>query len=183
MEPNRLTSHIITLMENKFKREDLPENEQERLKKLYGYNAIDSYELSGTFQHVASTAARIFNVPIAFVNFVDKDSILIKASVGVDGHSSIAREIGLCSLAVLRDEVTFFKDARTEQCLAANPLVHGDFGLQFYAGAPVKTQDGFNIGVVAIADKQPREFSKEDEQMLESLAALVMDELEERSSL
>lgn len=158
----------------------LTAKEKARLEKLYGYQVVDTYEQSGTFQHVATMAARIFNVPIAFVNFVDDENILINASVGIVGVRSVKRELGLCSLAVLRDEVTVFENTKAEQCLLSYPLVHGEFGLEFYAGAPLKTPDGFNIGVIAIADKKPRAFSKEDEQLLEALAASIMDELEER---
>ncbi|KAA3438669.1 GAF domain-containing protein [Rufibacter hautae] len=171
-------------MENRSDNLSSSHNEQERLNKLYGYTALNDFVLSGTFQHVASMAAKIFNVPFAFVSFVEEENILVKASVGIEGESSIiAREIGLCSHAVLRDDVTFFENAKLEQKLAQNHLVHGDFGLQFYAGAPVKTQDGYNIGVVAIGDRKPRKFTKEEEQLLVGLAAMVMDELEEKQAL
>ncbi|WP_242917376.1 GAF domain-containing protein [Pontibacter liquoris] len=169
--------------ENPFEKPSVPAKEEERLAKLLGYNVMDDYARSGTFKHVVGMAAYIFRVPIAFVNFVAEENILIKASVGIEGLGEVRREIGLCSLAVLRDEVTVFENARLEQRLATNPLVHGAFGLQFYAGAPIRTPDGIRIGVVAIADKQPRTFSREAEQMLEALAAIVMDELEARKAL
>ncbi|WP_225986806.1 GAF domain-containing protein [Rufibacter sp. LB8] len=148
--------------------------------RLYGYSNIDKYELKGTFQHVVSTAALAFDVPMAFVNLVEMENILIKASVGFDGNQRIAREIGLCSLAILKDEFTVYKDTHKEIELKGNPMVHGEFGLGFYAAAPLKTPDGFNIGVVAIADKAPREFSEEDGRLLEGLASIVMEELEYR---
>jgi GAF domain-containing protein len=156
--------------------------ERMRLEKLYGYSAIDDYELSGTFKHVASLAARIFDVPLAFVNFVDRENVLIKASIGADGVESISREIGLCSLAIQQEEVTVIKNAKLDPLFFSNPIVHGDFGMQFYAGAPIRTPDGFNIGVVAVADRKPRHFTKEQEQLLEELASLVMEELEEWQS-
>lgn len=156
------------------------ENEKERLAKLYGYNIIQEYDKRGTFQHVVSMAARIFEVPMAFVSFVDEKKILAEASVGLNGIVEVDREISLCSMAILKDEVTVFENARQEPCLATNPFAHGEFGLQFYAGAPLKTPDGYKIGVVAVADRRPRTFSKEDEQILEGLAAIVMEELEER---
>lgn len=159
----------------------VPENtEQERLQKLYSYNVLDTYGKTGTFQHVAGMAARIFNVPIAVVNFVDEKRVVAEGSVGIEGVSEFSREISLCSLAILQDQVTVFKNAKEEPCLLSNPAVHGEFGLQFYAGAPLKTPDGYKIGTVAIADKKPREFSKMDAELLEGLGAVVMEELEER---
>ena len=67
-----------------------------------------------------------------------------------------------------------------QKCLAANPLVAGEFGLRFYAGAPLHTQDGYNLGAMCIVDKEKREFSKEQEASLQDLADLVMAELELR---
>jgi sigma-B regulation protein RsbU (phosphoserine phosphatase) len=59
-------------------------------------------------------------------------------------------------------------------------LVAGELGLRFYAGAPLTTHDGFNLGTLCVIDDAPREFSAEDAEMLEELAGVVMDELELR---
>jgi signal transduction histidine kinase len=61
-------------------------------------------------------------------------------------------------------------------------MVTGSFGLQFYAGAPIITLDGYNIGTVCIVDKMPRSFSEKEKSMLQDLAGIVMDELEVRIS-
>ena len=62
----------------------------------------------------------------------------------------------------------------------ANPLVAGEFGLQFYAGVPLRTPDGYNLGTFCILDREPREFTAEDVRTLEDLAAIVMNDLELR---
>ena len=62
-----------------------------------------------------------------------------------------------------------------EPCLMANPLVQGSFGLRFYAGAPLKTTDGYSIGTVCIVDTKQRFFSKDQIQLLEDFAGVVMN--------
>ena len=166
-------------MNNTFEKSLLFDNENERLAKLYSYNIMNTYAQSGTFKHVACMAAHIFKVPIAAVNFVGKKIVLTNTGIGVDGYDKVFREISLCSLAILQKEVTVFENAKEEPCLLGNPIVHGEFGLQFYAGAPLKTVDGFNIGVIAIGDKKARTFSEDEEHLLTGLAAVVMEELEE----
>lgn len=161
----------------------IQENEKERLAKLYGYNIIENLDKTGTFQHIVSMAARIFNVPIALVSFVDEMNVVAQSNIEMEGAGEFSRDISLCSMAILKNEVTVFENAREEPCLLTNPLVYGSFGLQFYAGAPLTTPDGFNIGVLAVVDKKPRAFSKDEEAMLEGLAAIVMEELEERLSV
>lgn len=161
----------------------IPENGNERLAKLYGYNIVESHDNKGAFQHVMNMAARIFNVPIALVSFVDEKNVVAHTNIEIDGVGELSRDISLYSMAILKNEVTVFENAREEPCLLTNLMVYGSFGLQFYAGAPLTTPDGFHIGVLAVVDKKPRIFSKDDEALLEGLAAIVMEELEERLTL
>lgn len=156
------------------------DHERERLARFHGYNAIKNYTQSGTFQHIVALAAHIFEVPIAVVNFVAEEVVITDSGIGVEGMREVDRAISICSQAILQDKVTIFENAKEEPCLQANPFVHGEFGLHFYAAAPLKTPDGFNIGVLAVADRKSRVFSKEDTILLEGLAAMVVEELEER---
>jgi two-component sensor histidine kinase len=64
----------------------------------------------------------------------------------------------------------------------ANPLVAGDFGLRFYAGVPLRTHDGFNLGTLCVIDREPRTVGEAEIAQLSDLAAGVMDELELRLS-
>ncbi|MBD1398120.1 GAF domain-containing protein [Pontibacter sp. JH31] len=165
-------------MNNTFGLPIIPDNDNERLAKLKSLHILDTYEENGTFKHIAAIASRMFNVPIALVNFVDRDYVITKAQTGMDGLNEVSRAVSLCSLAILNSDVTVFENAREEPCLLANPMVIGDFGLQFYAAAPLTTSDGYNIGAVCIVDKVPREFTASDQKMLQSLASIVMDEIE-----
>lgn len=165
-------------MDNTFGLPIIPDNEEQRLAKLRSFHALDTYDEQGPFKHIAAIASRMFNVPIALVNLVDRGQVLTKANVGLPGAKSVSRGESLCSLAILRNDVTVFENAKNEACLLANPMVIGDFGLQFYAGAPLKTSDGYNIGALCVIDKEPREFPESDQKMLESLAAIVMEEIE-----
>lgn len=165
-------------MENSFGRPIIPANEEERLAKLRSFHILDTYDEQGPFKHIAAIASRMFNVPIALVNFVDRGQVIVKGNVGLEGTNTVSRGDSLCSLAILRNDVTVFESAGTEPCLLANPMVSGEFGLQFYAGAPLTTSDGYNIGALCVIDKEPRKFSEADQKMLESLAAIVIEEVE-----
>jgi GAF domain-containing protein len=167
-------------MENTFGMQIIPPNEEERLAKLHCFNILNDYDETGTFKHIAAMAAHIFKVPIALVSFVDKEQVFFKGNIGMEGTDSVSRGESLCSLAILKEEATVFENAKEEPCLIANPMVAGSFGLQFYAGAPLKTSDGFNIGTVCILDKKPRKLSGTEQYLLENLASAVMDELEEK---
>jgi GAF domain-containing protein len=58
--------------------------------------------------------------------------------------------------------------------------VAGELGLQFYAGIPLRTREGYNLGTFCIIDREPRTLNNQDLRTLEDLAAIVMDDLEQR---
>jgi GAF domain-containing protein len=166
-------------MENTFGKPIIPANENERLQALYHYRLLDNLP-AGYFTNLAHIIAQSFDTPIALVSIVDKEKVLFPGNVGMEDTSEVSRGISLCSLAVLDDEPTIFRDALKEPCLLSNPLVTGEFGLRFYAGAPILTKDGFALGTVCVVDKEPREFSAKEEAMLQSFADTAMEEIEMR---
>lgn len=157
----------------------LPANEPERLAALEQYGIFGTPP-EGAFNHIAEMAARMFDVPIALVNFVGEAEVWTKAGVGLPHDSRVPRGTSLCSLAILNRDPTIFNDALTEPCLLANPLVTGDLGLRFYAAAPIINDAGIQLGAVCLVDSQPRSFSRGEQKVLEGLAQIVLDELESR---
>ena len=156
----------------------LPENELERLDALRRYRILDTPP-DGAFDHITEVAASLFRVPIAIVSLVDHDRIWFKSHHGLDTQQ-IGRDVGLCASAILAREVYHLRDAISDIRALANPLVAGSLGLRFYAAAPLRTRDGFNLGTLCVIDRQPRELNPAEAEMLTKLAALVMDQMELR---
>ena len=169
------------MIDNTFGINIVPDNDLQRLDALHRYRITDTPS-EESFDGVAKLATQIFNVPISLLSLVDAESVFFKANVGMGKAKKANRGHSLCALAVLDKEVTVFEDALKEPCLMANPNVIGDFGLRFYAGAPLITHDGFLIGTLCIIDQKPREFSDADRLILEGLAKTAMDQIELRRS-
>lgn len=169
-------------MNNTFDKPIIPDNEESRLKALAYFNILNQLP-DRFFSNLALIVAKVFNAPIALISFVGEDDVFFKGNYGMEGVSSTKRGVSLCSLAILDSEPTVFNDALKEPCLLTNPLVAGQFGLRFYAGAPIVTREGFNIGTVCIVDKEPREFSVEEKQLLKLFAENAMIEIESRPGL
>ncbi|MCU1607412.1 MAG: hypothetical protein JWP46_3877 [Modestobacter sp.] len=153
-------------------------DEAQRLAAVRRYEVLDTPP-DGAFERITSLAARLFDVPISIVSIVDADRIWFKSHHGIDAEQ-IDREPGLCASAVLQSEPWLVSDARNDPRTLANPLVAGELGLQFYAGVPLTTQDGYNLGTLCIIDQQPRELTDAEVASLSDLAQVVMDELELR---
>ena len=49
--------------------------------------------------------------------------------------------------------------------------------MQFYAGVPLTTSDGFSLGTLCVMDVKPRTVTADEIATLEDLAAMVMREL------
>jgi len=154
------------------------EDEEGRMTAVRRYDLLDTPP-DGSFDRITALAARIFQVPIALVSVVDYDRIWFKSRHGLSVEQ-IDRDAGLCASAILHDEPWVVTDARSDPRALANPLVAGEMGLQFYAGVPLTTRDGHNLGTLCLIDYAPREFTAAELATLEDLAAVVMSELELR---
>lgn len=158
----------------------IPPDEPQRMAAVKRYAILDT-PADGSFDRITAIAARRFNVPISIISIVDSDRIWFKSHPGL-GVNQINREPGLCASAILRDAPHILLDASKDVRSLANPLVAGDFGLRFYAGVPLNTSDGFNLGTLCVIDKAPRPITQDQIEDLKDLASLVMDQLEFRLS-
>ncbi len=158
----------------------IPAEEAERLDAVRRYDVLDTPP-DGAFERITALAARLFGVPISIVSIVDTDRIWFKSHHGLDVEE-IGREAGLCASAILGVEPHVVTDAAVDPRTLANPLVAGEFGLRFYAGVPLTTHDGYNLGTLCVIDQHPRVTSAGELETLSDLASLVMDELELRLS-
>jgi formate hydrogenlyase transcriptional activator len=157
---------------------ELPENEAERLDALRRYRILDTPP-DGAFDHIAAMAAKFFRVPIAIVSLVDEDRIWFKSHYGIEADQ-VGRDPGLCASAILSAEVYYLRDALHDVRAMANPLVAGSLGFRFYAAAPLRTHDGFNLGTLCVIDRNPRDLAAEESEMLTKMAGLVIDQMELR---
>ena len=158
--------------------EMIPLDERARLAAVRRYRILDTPG-DGAFDRVTRLAARLFKVPISIVSIVDHDRIWFKSRYGTDAQQ-VGRDRGLCASAILQRDPLVVPDALVDPHALANPLVAGEFGLRFYAGAPLTTWDGHNLGTICVIDREPRVIDDEGIATLEDLAAIVVHELELR---
>ena len=156
----------------------LPAQENDRLATLDHYEILDTGP-EAAFDRIARVARHSFDVPMAMVSLVDETRQWFKAREGLD-VTETKREISFCTHAILQDAVMVVPDATQDPRFADNPLVTGAPFIRFYAGAPITTRGGYNLGTVCVLDNRPRAFDETDRRTLADLAAMVVDELELR---
>jgi signal transduction histidine kinase len=156
----------------------VPDNELLRLEKLKEYQILDTHS-EDTFDKLALLAAQIFNTSSAYINFVDKDRVFVKSNVSLLQVDDVPRAESLCTIAIKNDNVTIFGDTLTVPELLSNPSLPIE-DVRFYAGAPLKSPEGFNVGTICVVDSKPGEASEEQLAMLKTLASIIIDKLENR---
>lgn len=153
-------------------------DETGRVDALRRYQILDT-PADSVFDTITSLAATLLKAPIALTSLVDSDRIWFKSRIGVDLLQT-GRESGLCSSVILSDGPYVVSDAAMDPRTSCNPLVSGDFGFRFYAAAPLRTHDGYNIGALCVVDHEPRQLAAGDLDILQRLAGLVMECVEAR---
>ena len=154
-------------------------SEAERIASLSKYQILDT-QPEERFDAIVRHAATLFRTPIALISFVDAGRQWFKARAGLDACQTPRRH-AFCQYTIQSDEVLVVLDARKDERFADNPLVTGAPHIRFYAGAPLITADGKRLGSVCIIDRQPRDgFSAREQDLLTSLASMVMAQMELR---
>lgn len=152
--------------------------ESGRIEALRRYGMLDTPP-DGTLDAITSLAALLLRTPVALISLVDVNRIWFKSRVGME-IPEIERRPGLCSSAIEQDEVYVVSDAAADPRLADHPLVAGGFRCRFYAAAPLRAPGGFKLGTLCVLDRDPREAAAGDLALLETLAGLVMEQIELR---
>ena len=154
-------------------------NEAARLAELHRYSVLDSAP-ERVFDDTVRLARSLFRVETCVISMVDDGRQWFKARVGLDVCET-SRDVAFCTHAILGDDVLVIADAELDERFGANPLVTGGPRIRFYAGAPLTSPRGLNIGTLCIFDPNPRhDFTPHDQHHLAMLAAIVIDRLEAR---
>lgn len=159
--------------------DDKLNDETGRLAALARYDILDS-PADGAFDRITELVRAVLGVPICAVSLVDVDRQWFKSHPGVDA-SETSREIAFCDHTIRGRDPMIVRDASIDSRFRENPLVTGDLGIASYAGVPLETPDGYNIGTLCAIDTRPRDFDPGQIAILKSLAALVVDQLELRN--
>ncbi|MGV3523138.1 MAG: GAF domain-containing sensor histidine kinase [Candidatus Sericytochromatia bacterium] len=156
----------------------LPLNENERLNALARYRILDTPP-EPHFDHLVQLASHLCGTPMSLITLVDKERVWFKANLGFEA-SEVSRQLSFCSHTVLDTSPLVINDTNDDPRFVAHPLVSGDPKIRFYAGVPLLTPDGFNLGSLCVIDQQPRELNDFQAFALSSLAEQAMQLLEQR---
>lgn len=157
---------------------DIPVNENLRLADLNQYNILDTPE-EEEFDHLVRLASRICHAPISLISLLDAERQWFKARVGLEEQET-SRDISFCSHGILNGNIFIIPDATIDHRFSDNPLVTGDKNIRFYAGVPLTSEAGNNLGMLCVIDTVPRHLSTEQQEALMILGKQVVKQMELR---
>lgn len=154
-------------------------NEQERLHALRSYCVLDTPP-EPVFDHLTRLGAALFQVPIVLISLLDEHRQFFKSAVGLQAQET-PRDSSFCAHTILADDPLVVLDAFEDERFCTNDLVVGTPHIRFYAGASLVDKHGMKLGSFCVIGQYPRkEFGAEQQALLSSLAALTVNELEQR---
>ena len=157
----------------------LPEHrESERQRALERYAVLDTPP-EQAFDDIARLAATLCDVPAAGVSFIDRDRLWFKARIGID-QPQLPRAQSLCGHAIdAPDRTLVVEDLDADPHYARRRRIHGT-PPRFYAGVPLRSPEGYALGVVSVMDVVPRQLGARQVEALELLARQASHLLELR---
>lgn len=153
-------------------------DEDARLAALHRLDALDT-AAEEPFEKIVDLVRAVLSVPMATVTLVEADRQWFKAHRGMPSQET-PRAVSFCTHTIAQREPLVVPDAQADPRFANSPLVTGTPHIRAYAGIPLRTADGYNVGALCAIDSEPRAFSEADIAILANFAAIVMGELELR---
>jgi PAS domain S-box-containing protein len=155
-------------------------HDRARLAALAGYHILDTEPEKG-FDDLVRLATRLCHAPTALVSLVADNRQWFKARIGfpdceTDLNSSV------CAYVLTEPDLLVIPDLAADARTASNPLVMGEPHIRFYAGAPLRSDDGHVLGSLCVIDTvvRPEGLTPEQAEDLKALADQVMIQLSMR---
>jgi PAS domain S-box-containing protein len=147
-----------------------------RIEALNQYEVLDSPQ-DPILDDITKLAANICNAPIAAISLIGADRIWLKSRFGTNA-SDVALGSLPCETTILGDTIYELQDARLDPNYAPDGILLDGQSYHFYAGAPITTLGGVNIGALFVLDFRARILTPDQASALSILSRQVITRLE-----
>ena len=172
-------------MSKRFTNDDkapVPYNEHDRLEALYKLDVLDS-ETDDDLDRITKLVSKHLQVPICLVSLIDKNRQWFKACYGVV-EKETHRDIAFCAHTILHTDILVVPDTTIDERFKNNPLVTGEHNVRFYAGAPIQSVDGYNLGTLCVLDTEARhDFDSNKQEILKEYSLIVANILNNKKQI
>ena len=162
----------------------MPENEASRLAKIDELAILDTLP-EREYEDLVALAAEICQTPVAQISLVAKDRQWYKAEYGIKvPGGQTPRSDAFCAHTILDpDRPLVVTDLRRDERFRNNKFVAGEPHVVFYAGFPLRSEEGYALGTLCVLDQKPRQITEAQQRTLARLSRQVVKLFELRRSL
>lgn len=128
---------------------------------------------------ITALVAWFFNAPVSAICVTLRDQLIVKSLYGAE-RARVDHRLERFTAAAADGDVLCITDALEDPRVKTDPLVAGEFGLRFYAAAPLRTREGRILGALSVIDRKPRDVSPSEKEFLRQMAAQAVDLIEWR---
>lgn len=145
--------------------------------------ATTETHLDSPFERLTALACAMFDTPHAMVGVIRGDMTLFHANVGLR-QTEMKRDLTATNLLVGMGAgaVLVVEDALKDERVRNHPMVTGEPGLRFFAGACFSNTAGEPVGAIGVMDVKPRTRPSETEieglKILARMAGEIIDQVE-----
>jgi PAS domain S-box-containing protein len=147
-----------------------------RLQAVARFNDLD-LENDPELLEILDLASAVSITPYALITFLDHDTEYLKVRKGITA-TSLPRELSFCIHSIQQNDLILVPDTKKDERFANSPLVTSEPGIRFYAGMPLTTHDGHNLGTLCVYDFETRTLSGHQQMVLKILANQVIKIME-----
>lgn len=157
----------------------IPADEHHRLGFLRRHDLANN-ERERRFDLVTRHLTRVTDFPVSLLTFIDRDTQWIKSASGLE-LGCTPREDAFCNYTIAQGGAFVVANAASDQRFAHFPTVANSPNVRCYAGYPVTTSDGINIGALCVIDNRVRTVSRSVLDQLAGMADIVAEIINQRS--
>lgn len=152
----------------------VPHNEADRLKSVKTSQLWDT-PAEERFDRLTRLACRLLGTPVAMLTMIGQERQWFKSA---QGHliAETPKVQSFCQYTILDGKTLVVEDASTDERYFDLSVVY-DLGVRFYAGVPVRNEEGYILGTLCVLDFSKRRTELEDKLALEDLARCAESEL------
>ena len=156
----------------------VPADERARIE-LVRQKRLTNSERERQFDLVTKHVVRVTGFPVSLLTFMDRDTQWIKSVSGLD-VASTPREEAFCNYTIAQGGAFVVANAASDERFSRFPLVTDAPNIRCYAGHPVTTSDGVNVGALCVIDNRVRTVSKHVLDQLAGMSEIVAEIINQR---
>lgn len=155
-------------------------DEEQRVLNLKSYEILDTRP-ENEFEDIILLASVICEVPYCFIGFIDHERIWFKSKVGLD-LPQISLDRSIWKNALDSKQPLLVEDLETDDLVSQLSLILNGQKIRFYLSLPLKSPEGFILGILCVMDTKPRTLNEKQMSCLSALPRQIIQNLIFRKS-